>query len=307
MSMQSMDRLPSPPEGATRSRETYKPSTRITRTLRTAISPNLISLSKVSSSTVLRRILGLWVTQTSRVGDITFCRPTFTITAFGKPVSGAPVSLFLGDTRVGKTTTNENGEASFRLNFSSPGVHSYLAVIGETKPLFITGNPRAYSFKVSVWFVYTRSRNLTDIWARWQGRSFFRPLPVNFHREMPSSVIGLAGRDVGYVDLVPCIDGITIPMEIGVTAYCNTPERYPPEEKCCEYAKNTWWRLDVYATNDPKRVAATLQGANHIGGDEIHREYHLKYSITSNGVSFNGRFLKAIRCPWQSGTAPMDP
>lgn len=232
MSTQNMDRLPSPPEGATHSEETYWPSIRVIRTLRRVVSPNFISLSKVSSSTVLKQILGSWAIQTSSFGDLSFCGPTFMITAFGKPVLGATVSLFLGNTLVSKTTTNENGEASFKLKFSDPGVYTYLAVVGETKPLIVTGNPRVYSFKVSVWFVLTRSRNLTDIWARWQGRSFFRPLPVDFHRELPSSVVGLAGRNVGYIDLVPCIDGKTIPIELGVSAYCNTPEPYPPKEKC---------------------------------------------------------------------------
>jgi hypothetical protein len=93
---------------------------------------------------------------------------------------------------------------------------------------------------------------------------------------------------------------------------CNTPEPYPPAEKCCEYAKNTWWQLDVYATNDPTKVKETYDGANHIGGDKINLDYHLKYEITKSAVTYKGKYLKkkpdgTIRCPWMEGTAPIDP
>jgi hypothetical protein len=166
---------------------------------------------------------------------------------------------------------------------------------------------------VSVWLIVTKSKNLTDVWARWQGRAFFRGLPYFFWREQPSSVVGLAGREVGYVDLVPCPDGRTIPMELGVSAYCNTPEPYPPAEKCCEYAKNTWWMVEVFATNKREDVAATVKGeANRIGGDKINLDYHLKYTVDSTAVTYKGKYLKQtpegkVRCPWMTGTAPMDP
>jgi len=305
---QVMDRPEILPVGATHFESTYKPRISILRLLRSRISPNFINLTEVTSNTVLKELIGTWAAQTASPGRTAFCRPKFVITAYGKPMSRVTVSLFSGDVVIAKSETDENGEVSFDLAYSDPGVYNYVAVIGERKPLILSGNPRAYPFTVTVWLIVTKSRNLTDRWARLQGRSFFRKLPVYFWREMPISVVGLAGRNVGYVDLVPCITGASIPMEIGVSAYCNTPEPYPPKEKCCEYAKNTWWRVDVYATNNPKDVTATLKGEkNHIGGDKINLDYHLKYTITSTGVTFNGKYLKQIRCDWERGTAPMDP
>lgn len=295
-----------PPSGAASFKETFEPRIGIVRNLRKGFSPNFINLSSVASSTALKEFLGAWDSKSASTVNIAPLQPIFAITAYGKPIPDIPVSLFSGETLIGEAVTDKNGEVKFNLNFDSPGVYTFTAIIGKTKPLFALGNSRAYTFSVTVWYVVIQSKNLTDVWARYVGRSFFRSLPLNFATEMPSSVVGLAGHGVGFVELVPCIAGQTVSMEVGIDAWCNTPEAYPSADKCCEYAKNTWWQLDVYATSDPSQINATRQGSNHLGGGKVQREYHLKYAFSSS-ASFTGRFLKAVRCPWQQGTAPMDP
>jgi len=204
LAMQELDRAFAVPEGATFFQEVRKIPAPLLRSIRTRFSPSLINLSEVASSTVLREIIGTWDIRTATPSLTASFTPSFTVSAFGRPVKGATVTLFSNDRVVARGETDEKGRVTFRMSYADPGVYDYYAVVGEKKPFIISGNPRVSSFRVAVWLVCTHSRNLTDVWARWQGRSFFRPLPIGFWNEMPSSVVGLAGRNVGYVDLVPC-------------------------------------------------------------------------------------------------------
>jgi len=305
---QEMDSLPSLPSGLGAWEETVIPRIRVLRWARSLISPSIINVSSQSVTTILREHLGDWVARTAPIGQTATLISTFKVSALGRPIEGAPVTLFLAGEKVAEGETNENGEVSFPHAYTDVGVYDYVAVLGKKLPAITVGNPRAVPFRVRVWTIVTRSRNVSDVWARWQGRAFFRGLPWIFWTEQPSSVVGLAGRPIGFVDLVPAPDGVTIPMELGVSAYCNTPEPSPTAERCCEYAKNTWWMFEVFATSDPRQVPDTVAGAaNKIGGDQINLDYHLKYNIDSASVTYRGRYLKYQRCPWEAGTAPMDP
>lgn len=308
MPQQEMDRLPSPPSGEESWRETLVPRIRAIRWARSLLSPSIINASGHSVATILKRYEGTWESKNTRTGETAEVVSSFKVTALGRPVQGAPVTLWLGGKQVAKGETDANGEVSFPQAYSNAGIYDYTVVVGEKPPVVTIGNPRAVSFRVKVWAIATRSTNVSDVWARWQGRAYFRGLPWRFWTEQPSSVVGLAGRTVGYMDLVPAPDGTTIPMELGVSAWCNTYDPYPSEEACCEAARNTWWMVEVFATSDPAQVEDTLAGkANRIGGDRINLDYHLKYDIASGYVTYKGRYLKYQRCPWEAGTAPADP
>lgn len=312
MSQQEMDRLPS--ELRVEGTETFslKPTIRLVRLVRARVSPQIINVESQSLTAILREYVGDWSTQTASVGGVPALSTTLKVQAFGKGAAGIPVSLFLGKEKVGTAQTDENGLVTFPTEYTEVGAYNYAAVIGETLPLLPEGSPRATSFQVTVWLIAMWCRNVSDVWLRLVGRSRIRPLPWQFWRDQPTSILGLGyptvDRPAGFVDVIPVPTGITVPIELGVSAWCNTPEPFPTSEKCCEFAKNTWWDTSLYATNDPKQIPETVLGrANKIGGDRINLDYHLKFEASSGGVTYKGKFLKYQRCAWEAGTAPTDP
>mgnify|MGYP001066681269 CR=1 FL=1 len=313
--MQDMDkvRYGTEPQGQGIWSWTIKPVRRLIRTGRSILSPSMLNLELQTPSTVLKDYFGDWVIKSAQIGSTASLLSTLKVTAFKKPQPNIPVSLFLGKERVGYAKTDQSGLVTFPTMYTEPGVFDYVASIGEMYPPIIPGSPRAYNFRVGVWLVAVFCRDVSDIWLRWVGRSFFRDLPVYFWHPPPEgqpiSVIGLGfpglDRPIGFIDLVPCPSTVTIPMELGVSAWCNTTDPYPPPDVCCEAAKNTWWEMAVYATNDPRDTVQTAQGtANEKGKGNINLDYHLKFDITSEEVSYKGRYLKQQRCPWEAGTAP---
>jgi len=314
LSMQEMDSIPSGTRVEGTWTETLKPRIRFVRWVWSKISLQMINVESQTPTTVLTGYTGPWVIQAASIGTTASLVSTLKVIAMGRPVPRVPVSLFLGSEKVATEKTNEEGLVNFSLSFTEPGVYNYIAVIGtgEHPPLIIQGNPRAVSLGVTVWIIAVFCRNITDTWARAVGRAYFRGLPWIWWIDQPSSLRGIVypsvDRPIGFIELIPCPQGVTIPEEVGNSAYCNTPEPYPPSAKCCEYARNTWWEMFLCATNDPKQVPQTITGnVNMVGGDRINLDYHLKYNITSSSVSYLGRYLKYQRCPWEAGTAPLDP
>ncbi|HDN18283.1 MAG TPA: hypothetical protein ENF41_04400 [Candidatus Bathyarchaeota archaeon] len=279
--------------------------------LRTRISPNIIYNSNNSITTILKSYYGEWKERWTTTGHTCTIKAYFKVQAFGRPIPHVTVTLFERYTRkkIATTKTDRNGIATFVFNSDAPTPpKSYIAVIGEKYPIRTFNNPRAYPFRVGTWLLYYKVKNETDKWLRLVGRAYDGNLPHKFWREKPRTVVGRAGtlrEYVGFTDLLPVISGVEVPIEVGISAYCNTPEAYPPSDKCCEYAKNTWWRVDLYATNRPEELTETIRGEkNHIGGDSINLDYHLKFRATTDSVTYLGKCLKYARCPWESGTAP---
>lgn len=282
-----------------------KPPPSILRQFRKSISPELITLTGSRNSTVFREYIGNWRIPSSNPGTSCQTTPEFQVTAFGKPVPNRKVTLQKGSDVVGTAKTDKNGKVNFPLSFDEAGVETYYAYVGQKPPVLLSPNPRVESFSVSVWYIAIHSKNISDRWARWQGRAYFKPLPRNFWRDQPRSVIGLAGGNIGFADLVPVVSEVGYPLEVGVSAFCNTKDPYPNHDECCEARKDTWWQFDVHATNDPKQVASVRKGeSGHVGGGKINIDYHLKYNIAYSGVTFEGRCLKKVNCDWEEGTAP---
>jgi len=312
MSMQELDSLAVSPQGENPETATMMPSIRLIRLARTALAPSMINAESYLSTAILREYLGDWSIKSAEAGGTPSLVSTFKVTALGKPQAGIPVTFWLDMEKMGEDVTDQNGLVSFPTEYAEIGVYDYQAVIGERPPLLPVGSPRAMKFRVSVWLMAVFARNLTDVWYRWVGRARWRSLPHIFWVDQPTSVVGLGypsrDRPIGFVDVIPVVEGTTVPIEIGVSAFCNTPEPDPPPEKCCEYARNTWWDMFICATNDPKQVPDTVLGnANKVGGDKVNLDYHLKYEASSSGITYNGRYLKQQRCPWEAGTAPLDP
>jgi len=312
MSMQELDRLLVNPRGEGQETMTLKPSIRLIRLARTAVAPQMINVESQALTAILREYVGDWSSKIAQVGGIPALVSTLRVSAFGKPQGNVPVTFWLGKEKVGEGLTDENGLVVFPTTYTEIGVYDYQAVIGETLPLLPEGSPRATRFRVSVWLIAVHARNQTDVWLRWVGRARWRSLPHIFWVDQPTSVVGLGypnvDRPIGFVDVVPVPAGTTVPIELGVSAFCNTPEPDPSPAKCCDYAKNTWWEFFLCATNDPTQIPATVRGtANKIGGDKVNLDYHLKYEASSTGVSYKGKFLKYQRCSWEAGTAPLDP
>jgi len=310
--MQEMDSLPSVPRGEGTETSTMKPTTRLIRLARAAFAPQIINVDSQIATAILRDYIGEWSERSASPGGTPTLQTTLKVSAFGKTAPGIPVSLFLGGEKVASGETDQNGLVTFPSEYSEVGSYQYTAVIGDQLPLLPEGSPRATRFLVGVWLIAVFCRNVTDTWLRWVGRARWRPLPWMFWTEQPSSVVGLGypgvDRPIGFIDVVPVPQGTTVPIEIGNSGWCNTPERFPTSEKCCEYAKNTWWDMFICATNDPKQIPETVAGrANKVGGDRVNLDYHLKYEASSSGVTYKGRYLKYQRCPWEAGTAPTDP
>jgi len=231
----------------------------------------------------------------------------YQVASFGKPIPKVPVTLMDSNWNIlGTRRTDENGLVEFDVEFNRPGGYVFNAVIGEgrVRPLTYM-SPRVSRIFVKVWLIKVEQVDSTDVWLRWVGRSILEPLPHDFWRVQPKTVIGLAipKESKSYYMLVPVVSGVTLTLELGVSAVCNTPTAYPPPDVCCEYAKGTWWWYKLYAksSND--------SDWKEVGGDKINLDYHLKYSVTTDSVTYKGRCLKLmengkVRCEWEKDTAP---
>ena len=268
-------------------------------------SPEIIYNYATSLTSAVSGFDGEWAASVSP--ETARARLTYQVSSFGKGVPKVPVTLMDSNYNVLETKeTDENGLVDFSLEFNSPGSYVYYAVIGEgkVKPLTLM-SPRVTRTFIKVWLVKVQQINSTDVWLRWVGRAMLEPLPHDFWRVHPRTIVGLAIPKLSraYHMLVPVVLGINLNLELGVSAACNTPTAYPPSDTCCQYAKGTWWTYKLYYKSSVKSDWVES------GGDKINVDYHLKYVVTTDGISYKGRCLKPmpngkVRCSWESGTAP---
>ncbi|RLI98060.1 MAG: hypothetical protein DRP00_02830 [Candidatus Aenigmatarchaeota archaeon] len=229
---------------------------------------------------------------------------TITASIFGFPLPKTKVSLFNLETgqKLGVVETDENGIAHYNINTNEPTSFSIVAGIGDTgrPPLFPMTNPLADIKPFTTWLIVVKATAISDRWARFIGRSIGEPLPYYFWKEKPRTVLGILGIRFTFADLVPVFGSQSLTYEIGISAYCNTVSPYPTYEECCDPKNAAWWDVKVYATNKKSEVGKVLKGeTGYVGGDKINLDYHLKYTITTTGITFDGRYLVKKRCDWE--------
>jgi len=186
------------------------------------------------------------------------------------------VHLFSDGELVEEKRTDSEGKTYFTLPSMEPTSKTYhVTLLPITTPV---KTPFQEEFKFAVWLVTCRITNRTDVWWRLAGRTFEQSLPRIFWRELPISVIGLTapyGTQI-FVDVVPVFGDRSITLEYGISAWCNTPEPYPPTEKCIAYRRNTWWRFEVEAFNGRVRRSVSA---------DLNIDRHLKVTFSTDDVS----------------------
>jgi len=206
-----------------------------------------------------------------------------TLTAFGRGIPEIDIEFY--DKARGKTlaikATDSSGRALCDFNYGSPGIQTTIESFIYPRPLICMSGLNYSSKLLSVWTILLKSQNVTDVWERLCARALGEALPRLFWKEKPHTIIGLAGK-LEFLELVPVFEGQTVRYEVGVSAWCNTPEPYPSEAKCDEYRKNTWWQFDLYASN-------TAEAPKHVGGGRINVDYHLVYNLTATSVTLEER------------------
>lgn len=192
----------------------------------------------------------------------------------------------------------KDGGVSVGLEFGDVGTYRYLAFPGG---VYVPNVSEALGevFRVKVWGILVETVRISDRWARFLGRSVGERLPRLFWR-YPGFAVGLA--DWGkWVEFVPVLDGMSIRYEVGVSAYCDTPDPYPPDDVCCEVRKNTWWEARLYTIG--ARGSRRL-----VGSDRINLSFHSLYKLTYSSVVHKGRcvadydpLFRGGLCGWESG------
>ncbi|MBW2671894.1 MAG: hypothetical protein JRD89_00595 [Deltaproteobacteria bacterium] len=219
-----------------------------------------------------QKTLGSWRYRAARRGTATAGR-SYSARIGPVPLAGMPVRLF-SDGRLVKTySTDDEGKVSLPLPVEPATRKTYTATLLD-RPTGLK-NPLEDVFDLAVWLVTCRSRNISDVWARFQGRSVEVDLPRAFWK-YPGFLIGLAGFSAGWVDIVPVFGDKEVTLEYGVSAYCNTPEARPGREKCLAARPKTWWRFDIHCNNG--KVEKTVSGNLNI-------DRHLKVRLTTDDVS----------------------
>ena len=228
-----------------------------------------------------------------------------TMTAYvavvGFPLKNVKVSFV--DTSTNKViatkTTDQAGLASINISSDEPKEMNLMAYFGPSSPLLPSLSPRVAFNRLAFWFIVIKAQAVKDRWARYIGRAINKELPYRFWTEMPRSVLGVLGVRFTFADLVPVTAERSLTYEIGISAYCDTDSAYPSKEECC--ANLAWWKVNLYATKDPREVQAVLKGEKgYVGGDYINIDYHLVYRITTDNVSFVERKFIVQRCPQET-------
>lgn len=203
------------------------------------------------------------------------------VSAFGYPLQNIPVTFYdlTANKKISTKATDSRGYTTQNITYPTPTKKIIVSFIGEEYTPIVEVIPGLSAKTVlSVWLIKLVSKNISDTWMRLQGRALGHELNRLFWREQPWTTIGLAGW-LEFIELIPVVSGQTIRYEVGVSAWCNTPEPFPPKEKCEEYRKNTWWQFDLYASNSPSEP-------KHVGGGKINIDSHLVYELTANSVRF---------------------
>ncbi|MEM1690495.1 MAG: hypothetical protein QXG48_02775 [Thermofilaceae archaeon] len=235
---------------------------------------DLLHCDRVDHASALTELRGPWSNVVAVYGTPNASR-VYSVRAGPIPVAGATLFIFRDTEMVATIKTGDDGVATLRLPVDKPSSAVYsVSLVPVWSPI---KTPLHDVFKFTVWFVTCRVKNRTDVWMRFAGRSFFGKLPRIFWREAPHTVIGLASLIVEqwFVDIVPIFGDITLTFEYGISAWCNTPEAYPPNEKCIEYRRNTWWRFTVEAYNDKTRKTVEA---------DLNIDRHLRVTFTADDV-----------------------
>ncbi len=269
------------------------------------VSPQCIHLDSAVLTSSIKKYEGEWRV-TNKVSKARALL-RYQVTAFGKGLKGVPVTLMDRDFNVlGTKVTDDEGYVTFEFTYDNPGVYVYNAVIGEgrVKPLTYL-SPRVSRIVVTVWLVKVKQVASTDVWLRWVGRTLLEPLPHDFWKDLPRSIVGLAHPKYSraYHMLVPVISGLTVNLELGVSAACNLPKTWGTKEECCRYAKGTWWTYKVLVKKSLKSDWV------EVGTDKINLDYHMKFKVTTSDFTYKGKCLSLtndgeVRCAWEKGTAP---
>ena len=201
------------------------------------------------------------------------------------------------------TSFNNKGYAYVNIFSKEPAV---VSLVASLRPMteFMLGRKEILSLLplvdyrlITFWLLRVRTTPISDRWARWQGRAIWRqPLPCQFW--FPHHVgytTGLAGG-VDWYEVVPAVTGIGFKYQVGVSAWCNTPDPYPPMGACCEARKNTWWKAEIYAKKGPR------DKWGYVGGDKINISFHITAEFNTDGYSYKGRCVcEDVACTWEQG------
>jgi len=221
---------------------------------------------------------------------------------FGFPAPNLRVTLWDMNTgnKIAEATTNEDGIADITIAAKDPTSTNIVTGVGDRFPIMPQLNPFADIQPFTVWYIVVKATSISDRYARFIGRSIGEPLPHIFWREKPRTVIGILGIRFTFADLIPVFGTMSLRYEIGVSAWCSTPSPRPTHEECCRPEYAAWWDVKVYATNRKEEVKDVLAGRKgFVGGDKINLDYHLKYTITTTGITYDGRYLVKKRCAWE--------
>jgi len=236
---------------------------------------DVLHCEEVRTKCALKELRGTWTNVQARKGEPSSERH-YSVRFGPLGVRDARLRLFSEGKLVEEKITDSEGRASFTLPSSEPTRKAYQTTLLPSPAPVKT--PLQEQFELTVWLVTCKITNRTDRWWRFAGRTFEISLPRKFVDELPISIIGLTapyGTQI-FADIVPVFGDRNITLEYGISAWCNTPEPYPPAEKCREYRRNTWWRFEVEAFNGETRKS--------VSGD-LNLDRHLKVTFSTDDIS----------------------
>jgi len=223
-----------------------------------------------------KEVRGSWSSVVARPGS-PYAHRLYSVRIGNIRLSNVKLFVFRDGERVGEITTDKNGNAVLSLDAKSPTSNIYTVSLLPIATPF--RNPLQDVFKFTVWLVTVRVTNRTDIWWRFVGRSFQDKLPRIFWYQAPWWIIGLSapfGTQI-FIDIIPVFGDNTFTVYYGTSAQCNTPEPYPPREKCLEYRRNTWWRFEVEAYNTKTKKTASA---------DLNVDRQLKVTFSADDISY---------------------
>jgi hypothetical protein len=194
---------------------------------------------------------------------------------------------------------SSQGLFNYTLNSSEAGSYAVVASMTPLPKEVVLREPNRFdtaSVDVTLWEVRAITQNISDIWARWQGRAIYRqPLPQLFWH-YPGYTLGLAGSS-HWRDIFPVVGSRSVEYMVGVSAWCNTPESLPSEDECCAARQHTWWNSTIEA----RKVAGSQWTT--LGSDQINLSYHNSATFTTSSATYNGRCVAQgpALCGWETG------
>lgn len=242
----------------------------------TAFAPLSMTSSPLPSTAVIKSLSGDFYQSNARASTSPAkYGANINVSAFGKALPNQPVTFWdaNADKQISSGNTDSNGNIPLNLSATHAQNMSVEAFLGDQKQLSVINT----TFSFTVWELQITSKNVTDIWARFQGRAINEDLPFGFWNN-PKYLYGLAGY-VTVVELIPVFSGQTIPYHFGVSAWCATKNPNPTAAECC--ATPAWWNVDVKARND------YTKSFTDYGNTNINIDYHVDVDMTTSGVSMS--------------------